>query len=153
MTIGGTGLLLASLALTAAITAADEGAPAQTPAVAAARNWTDADLEKLMKEINSTVGMLRKSVDGQNADMAKEQADRMNHLFDEVDDFWNARNVGDAAEWADDAAEHAEHVEDAVDAKDFAKAAEQLKMLQTTCTTCHGKYRDKGPDGNFRIKP
>ena len=97
--------------------------------------------------------MLRKSVDGQNADMAKEQADKMNHLFEDVDDFWNARNVRDAADWADDAAEHAEHVEDAVDAKDFAKASEHLKMLQSTCGTCHAKYRDKGPDGNYRIKP
>ena len=146
--------LLTGAALAASITVAGQGAPASAPPpAAAAKTWADADLDKLMKDISSTVGMLRKSVDGQNADMAKEQADKMNHLFEEVDDFWNSRNVRDAADWADDAAEHAEHVEDAIDAKDFAKAAEHLKMLQSTCGTCHGKYRDKGPDGNYRIKP
>ena len=142
---------LAAIALVGAVTMTAQAPP---PAAApAAKTWTDADLDKLMKDIGSTVGMLRKSVDGQNAEMAKEQADKMNHLFEDVDDFWNARNVRDAADWADDAAEHAEHVEDAIDAKDFAKASEHLKMLQSTCGTCHTKYRDKGPDGNYRIKP
>ena len=146
-------LLLCALCLAAAITAAAQGAPAQAPATAPAKTWTDADLDKLMKDIGSTVGMLRKSVDGQNAEMAKDQADKMNHLFEDVDDFWNARNVREAADWADDAAEHAEHTKDAIDAKDFAKASEHLKLLQSICGTCHTKYRDKGPDGNYRIKP
>ena len=114
-----------------------------------------------MKEVGATVGLLRKSVDGQNAEMAKQQADKLELLFEDVDDFWNARNVRDAADIADDAAEHADHVEDAVDEKDFAKAAEHLKMLQSTCAACHGKYRDKAPDGGvpnqalkqFKVRP
>jgi len=147
-------LLLTGAAFVGAVTIAAQGAPAQqAPAAAAVKNWTDADLTKLMKDIGSTTGALRKSIDGQNADMAKEQADKTNHLFEDVDDFWNARNVRDAAEWADDAAEHAEHVRDAVDGKDFAKAAEHMKLLQSMCGTCHTKYRDKGPDGQYRIKP
>jgi len=148
-------VVMATLGLVGAVTMAAQGPPAAPPAAAAAvaRTWADADLEKLMKEVGSTIGMLRKSVDGQSADMAKEQADKLEMLFEEVDDFWNARNVRDAADWADDAAEHADHVEDAVDGKDFAKAAEHLKMLQSVCNTCHTKYRDKGPDGQYRIKP
>jgi cytochrome c556 len=147
-------LFLSGLTLAAAMTVAAQGTPAQVPpAAAVAKTWTDADLDKLMKEIGSTVGMLRKSVDGQNAELAKEQADKMIHLFEDVDDFWNARNVRDAADWADDAAEYAEHTKDAIDTKDFAKASEHLKLLQSTCGTCHTKYRDKGPDGNYRIKP
>jgi hypothetical protein len=147
-------LLLTGAALVGAVTMAAQGAPAQQPpAAAAVKNWTDADLDKLMKDIGSTTGALRKSIDGQNADMAKEQADKTNHLFEDVDDFWNARNVRDAADWADDAAEHAEHIRDAVDGKDFAKAAEHMKLLQSMCGTCHTKYRDKGPDGQYRIKP
>jgi hypothetical protein len=143
MNLRGSTLLLTAMASVAAITVAGQGTPAAPqPATAAVKTWTDADLDKLMKEINSTVGLLRKSVDGQNADLAKEQADKMNHLFEDVDDFWNSRNVRDA-----------EHTKDAIDAKDFAKASEHLKLLQSMCGTCHGKYRDKGPDGNYRIKP
>jgi methyl-accepting chemotaxis protein len=141
-------LLLASLILAAMASFAAQ--TAATPP--AAKIWTDADLDRIMKDVGSTVAALRKSVDGQTAE-SKEQAGKMEALFEDVDDFFNSRNVRDAADWADDAAEHADHVEDAVDAKDFAKAAEHLKMLQSTCAGCHGKYRDKAPDGGFRIKP
>lgn len=151
-----TSLFLAAVVTGAAMTAAQvppSPAPASPAAITVAKTWTDADLERLMKEVGATVGMLRKSLDGQNADTAKEQADKLELLFEDVDDFWNARNVKDAADLADDAAEHADHIEDAVDAKDFAKAAEHMKLLQAQCANCHGKYRDKGPDGSFRIKP
>jgi cytochrome c556 len=141
--------------LIAAVAIAAQGPP-PTPAatgLTTARTWTDADYDKIMKEVGATVGLLRKSIDGQNAELAKQQADKLELLFEEADDFWNARNVRDAADWADDAAEHADHIEDAADDKDFTKAAEHMKLLQGTCTTCHGKYRDKAPDGSFRIKP
>ena len=149
MTLIRAAFVLSALVLATAVTFA---AQAQ-PAAATVKTWTDADLDKLMKEIQTTVGALRKSIDGQNAELAKEQADKIESLFEEVDDFWNARNVRDAADTADDAAEHADHIEDAVDGKDFAKASEHMKLLQATCASCHGKYRDKAPDGSFRIKP
>lgn len=141
--------------LIAAVAIAAQGPP-PTPAatgLTTARTWTDADYDKIMKEVGATAGLLRKSIDGQNAELAKQQADKLELLFEEADDFWNARNVRDAADWADDAAEHADHIEDAADDKDFTKAAEHMKLLQGTCATCHGKYRDKAPDGSFRIKP
>jgi hypothetical protein len=153
MTIARFSMFLSSAVLIGAMTIAAQGPPAPAPAASVAKTWADDDLDKLMKDIGATVGVLRKAVDGQNAELAKTNADKMEELFEQVDDFFGARNVKDAADTADDAAEHAEHVEDAVDAKDFAKAAEHAKLLQATCATCHGKYRDKGPDGQYRIKP
>lgn len=147
-------LFFAAAALVGTATIVAQGAPSQPAGgMTTAKTWTDADYDKIMKEVGATFGMLRKSVDGQNAAMAKQQSDKLEELFEQADDFWNARNVDDAQDWADDAAEHAEHVEDAVDEKDFTKAAEHVKLLQGTCATCHAKYRDKGPDGAFRIKP
>ena len=148
-------LFLGVAVLVGAVSIAAQGPPPPPApsAIATARTWTDADLDKIMKEVGATVALLRKSVDGQNADMAKQQSDKLELLFEDVDDFFNARNVRDAADMADDAAEHADHVEDAADNKDFAKAAEHLKLLQSMCATCHGKYRDKAADGSYRIKP
>ncbi len=148
-------LFLATVALTGAVAIAAQGPPPQPAGagVTMAKTWTDADLDRLMKEVGGTVGALRKAIDGQNAELLKTNADRMEELFEDVDDFWSARNVHDAATTADDAAEHADHIEDAADAKDFTKAAEHLKLLQGTCASCHMKYRDKGPDGAYRIKP
>jgi hypothetical protein len=149
-------LIVSALALAGTVAIVAQGAPPRGPApsgITTSRTWTDADLDKLMKEIGSTVGMIRKSIDGQNAEMLKQQSDRIEALFEEVDDFWTARNVQDAMGWADDAAEHSDHIEDAADEKDFTKAAEHLKLLQGNCAQCHTKYRDKGPDGQYRIKP
>jgi cytochrome c556 len=117
------------------------------------KTWADDDLDKLMKEIGSTVGSTRKAIDGQNAELAKTGAAKMATLFTDVQAFWKARNVEEAANLAGDAMKHAKAVEGAVDAKDFTKAAEHAKSLQGTCASCHGKFRDKGPDGSYRIKP
>jgi cytochrome c556 len=147
-------LSAAALALATAVSIAAQGGGSQPAApAAAAKTWADEDLDKLMKEIGGTAGVMRKAIDGQNAELVKTNADKLEDLFEQVDDFWSARNVHDAAGFADDAAEHAEHVEDAAEAKDFTKAAEHAKLLQATCASCHGKYRDKGPDGQYRIKP
>ena len=154
MTFARVSMLLMATVLAGAVTMKAQGPPQPAGAgVTMAKTWTDDDLDKLMKEISSSVGVMRKALDGQNAELAKTNADKIEELFEQVDDFWSARNVKDAADIADDAAEHADHVEDAIDAKDFTKAAEHAKLLQATCASCHGKYRDKGPDGQYRIKP
>ena len=149
-------MFVAGAVLVGVVTLAAQGGQAPTPGptgATMAKTWTDADLDRLMKEVGATVGVMRKAIDGQNVDIAKTNADKLEDLFEQVDDFWNARNVKDAADTADDAAEHADHIEDAVEAKDFTKAAEHAKLLQGTCASCHMKYRDKGPDGQYRIKP
>jgi hypothetical protein len=117
------------------------------------KKWADEDLDKMMKEIGGAVGATRKAIEGQNAELAKTNAAKMSTLFADVQAFWKSRNVADAADTAGEAIKHAKAVEGAVDAKDFTKAAENAKMLQGTCASCHMKYRDKGPDGNYRIKP
>ena len=117
------------------------------------KKWADEDLDKLMKEIGGAVGATRKAIDGQNAELAKTNAAKMATAFGDVQAFWKSRNVQDAADTAGEAQKHAKAVEGAVDAKDFTKAAEHAKLLQGTCASCHMKYRDKGPDGNYRIKP
>jgi hypothetical protein len=117
------------------------------------KKWVDDDLDKMMKEIGGAIGVTRKAIDGQNAELAKTNAAKMGTLFVDVQAFWKSRNVTDAADTAGEAMKHAKAVEAAVDAKDFTKAAESAKALQGQCASCHMKYRDKGPDGNYRIKP
>lgn len=117
------------------------------------KKWADEDLDKMMKEIGGSVGAMRKALDGQNAELAKTNAAKVSTLFADVQAFWQSRNVTEAATTSGDAVKHAKAVEGAIDAKDFTKAAEHAKMLQSTCAGCHKQYRDKGPDGNYRIKP
>lgn len=151
MTLVRVSMLLAAAALVGAVTMTAQGPPA-APAMAV-KTWSDADYDKLMKEVGATFGATRKALDAQNVELLKTNSDKLEELFEQVDDFWASRNVKDAVAWADDAAEHAEHIEDAADAKDFAKAGDHGKLLQAQCASCHGKYRDKDPNGGFRIKP
>ena len=154
MRVARSGLALAAITLIGAMAIA-QGPPSQSAAtgLTTGRTWTDADYDKLMKEVGATVGVLREVIDSQNAELTKQNADKMESLFEEAAGFWTSRNVDDAQDWADDAAEHAQHVEEAADAKNFVKAAEHMKLLQAQCAACHAKYRDKAPDGGFRIKP
>lgn len=140
----------ATLFCTAALLA---GAVTITTQAQTQKTWTDEDLDKMMKEVGGTVGALRKAIDGQNAELAKSNAEKMAKLFGEVNAFWQSRNVTDASETATTAMKHAKTLEEDIDAKNFGKAAEDMKALQSACATCHGKYRDKGPDGQYRIKP
>lgn len=117
------------------------------------KKWTDDDYDKLMKEVGATVGAMRKAIDGQNAELAKTNASKMVTLFTDAHAFWMQRNVKEAATMANEAVTHAKAVDGAVDAKDFTKASEHAKMLQGTCASCHKQYRDKDPEGNYRIKP
>jgi cytochrome c556 len=117
------------------------------------KQWTDEDYDKLMKEVGATVGAMRKAIDGQNAELAKTNASKMVTLFTDVNAFWTARNMKEPATIANSALTHAKAVEGAVDAKDFTKAAENAKTMQGACAECHKQYRDKGPDGEWRIKP
>lgn len=147
-------LLTAAAALVTAASPAAHGQPPPAgPPTIAVKTWSDADLDRLMKQVGATFGAVRKALEAQNADALRENAARLDDLFEEVDDFWAARNVKDALAWADDAAENAGRLEDAAEVKDFAKVTEVAKTLQGLCTSCHEKYRVKAPDGGFRIKP
>lgn len=143
-------LVRASVFLTAALLA---GVLTMTAQAQGKKAWSDEDYDKLMKEVGGSVGAMRKAIDGQNAELVKSNAEKMQKLFVDAHEFWTSRNVKDAADTATEASKHAQAVAAAADAKDFVKAAEQAKTLQGTCASCHGKYRDKGPDGSFRIKP
>ncbi len=84
---------------------------------------------------------------------AGKDAQKLATLFKDVEAFWTARKVTDAAEWGHAAMMHAQNLDKALTAKDTAKVAEEMKMLGGACQTCHTKYRDKAPDGTFRMKP
>lgn len=148
-------LIAAAGALVAALGISAQQPPAPTPSSASmttTRTWADDDLDKIMKQIGAARGVLQKAVDGKNTAEAEATAARLQVLFNEVEQFFDARKMGEPEDWADDAADHAEHVEDSVEAQDFARAAEHLKLLASSCQTCHTKYRDKSPDGGFVMK-
>jgi hypothetical protein len=79
-------LFLATVTLTTSVTIVAQGPPPQPAGggITMAKTWTDADLDRLMKEIGGTVGALRKAIDGQNAELLKTNADKIEELFEDA---------------------------------------------------------------------
>lgn len=114
---------------------------------------TDEEFDKVMKQVGPSNGALRKHLEGQMGAEAGKEAAKLAMLFKDSEAFWTARQVTDAAEWSKAAIGHAQNVEKAIAANDMAKATEASKALGGMCMQCHTKYRDKAPDGTWRIKP
>ena len=135
--------------MTAALTAASLSLA--SPA-AQRKEISEADYEKIMKEVLPTYQSLRKNLDGKMTAEATKDAKRLQELFKDVEGFWAARKTEDAIGFAKSAAAGAETASKAVAANDFAKALEAHKSLQGTCKSCHDAHRERLPAGGYRIK-
>jgi cytochrome c556 len=146
-------LVPAFLLLTALATTTPGPPPRPAPdGLTTSRTWTDDDIDRIMKQVGPTAANLRKLVDAKQAPAAEAHADTLQYYFDEVEEFFDARKITEAEEFAQQAGEHANHVEDAVEADDFATADEHLKLLTATCQSCHSKFRERLPDGSYQLK-
>ena len=110
------------------------------------------DLDQWMKTAGATIGSLRKNIEGKQAEAAAKDAATMGEVFKKTEHFWAARKKDDAVEWAKKAAAAAAEVEAAAKASDFEKAGAGLKGLFGNCAACHTAYRERLPDGSYRLK-
>ena len=116
------------------------------------RTWTDDDLDKIMKQVGPAAANLGKMLAAQNSPSAASHADTLEHLFRDVEDFFDNRGMEDAETIAQEATREADDVEDAVENKDYAKANEHLKLLMAKCQACHTKYRERDASGTYHLK-
>ena len=73
----------------------------------------------IMKEVGSTLGALRKSVDDSDFARSAEQAERLEQLFKEIEDFWAKFKTKDAIDAAAGARELSASIAAAARAKDW----------------------------------
>ncbi len=107
----------------------------------------------IMKEVGSTLGALRKTVDDSDFARSAEQAERLERLFKETGDFWAKFKTKDAIDAAAGARELAASIVAAARAKDAAKTKAGVSGLPRFCTTCHDSHREQMPDKSYRIRP
>ena len=108
--------------------------------------------QKLMKQVGSSNGALRKAVEGSDAKLAAEQAAALRKTFVDVEAFWRNRRRNDAAGWAKDAREASVNLERSVAAGKWDAAKTHVADLGKTCQACHAVHRERFDDGSFRIK-
>jgi cytochrome c556 len=106
-----------------------------------------------MKKVGPAFAGLRKSIEGMDASLAKENTAVLKVAFTDVEKFFEARGKHDAHQWAGDARKAVDSIDTAVAATKWDDVKASAGNLGKACQTCHGTYREKAEVGTFRIKP
>lgn len=121
------------------------------PALRAAQD--EAELTKVMKQAGPAFGTLRKAAEAMNSDTVKENATVLSQVFAQTETFFKAKNKKDAVEWAQAAAKMSQTLATQAAKPDWDAVKKSATDLGASCASCHTAYRDKGPDGAYRLKP
>lgn len=108
--------------------------------------------QKLMKQVGSSNGALRKAIEASDVKLAAEHSTGLRKTFLDVEAFWRSRRRHDAIQWAQDARKASENLERSVAAARWDAVKNQAATLGKACQACHAVYRDRFDDGSFRIK-
>jgi cytochrome c556 len=108
--------------------------------------------QKLMKQIASSNGALRKAIETPDAKVAAEHSGALRKTFAEVEAFWRTQRQQDAVRWAQDARKLSENIERSIAAGRWDAVKSHAGHLGKTCQACHGVHRDRFDDGSYRIK-
>jgi cytochrome c556 len=115
------------------------------------RAQQDAAYKKLMQAAGATSASIKKNLES-NLPAVSADAGKLGDIFDEVDSYWINRDLDEPQTFSEDVMDAAEDLADAAKMGDKAAAEAAFKKLSGSCTQCHDTYREKLPDGGFRIK-
>lgn len=112
----------------------------------------DPRLTSLMKGMHVSFGALQQ--DGSmSAQKAVRSAERLGTDYEDLIEYWRQRNLEHAVAIAEAGKTAAVQLANALHSGNAAQAATLKKALGDTCRSCHDAYREKTPDGGYRIKP
>jgi cytochrome c556 len=109
--------------------------------------------DAVMKQVNPTLGEMRKGLEASDAAMVQTQGTKLRDLFAETRTFFAKRSVTDAQGWAGDAVTLVEAVTKGAASSDWAAAKEAASKIQPLCAQCHNTHRERLEDGSYRVKP
>lgn len=108
--------------------------------------------DAVMKQVNPTLGELRKGLEASDTGVVKEQGARLRGFFVETRAFFAKRSVSDAQGWAGDAVALLDTITRSAAGSDWAAAKEAASKIQPLCAQCHGAHRERLEDGSYRVK-
>ncbi|MFN0169679.1 MAG: cytochrome c [Bryobacteraceae bacterium] len=120
--------------------------------VSAGAYAADRPYEETMKEVGAACGSLKKNLDAKSNDAAGADAAKLEKLYKEVHKFWAKKKTDEAAKLSKDGQVAAKSIVKASKGGDAAAMSTGFQSLLATCKGCHSKYREKGPDGKWKIK-
>lgn len=118
----------------------------------APKPMSDEDYDKIMKQVGPTFMNLQRDNATMNHAQGAKNAQMLAAWFKEVQTYWEAKKVEDAAGFAKNAVAAAEATVKASASMDMAALGDAQKTLAGACQSCHTAHRERLPDGTFRIK-
>jgi hypothetical protein len=113
---------------------------------------TDEVYAATMKQIASTFRSLRINNKAMNHVDGEREALRLARWFTDIQAYWEAKNVKDAAAEAQIAVAAAREIASASKTMSMTTLDSAEKTLAGTCETCHKAHREALADGTFRIR-
>ena len=104
-----------------------------------------------MKMLGSASGALGK-LERKTGPSAVGSAERIASVYEEMIGFWRQKDADDAVKWSEQGKAAAVQLENAANAGNADAAEAAMKVLSGTCQSCHEAYREKLPDGKYRLK-
>src|SRR5204863_6481208 len=108
--------------------------------------------KKLMKEVGGATKRFKDEMAARDAAGLSKDATRISEIYKQMAPFWTARKADDAAKWSQESSAAAMAL--AADAKkgDWAGVKNGTQGVFKNCKSCHDTYREKLPDGGYKIK-
>lgn len=123
------------------------------PAPGAAMPMSAHEYEEVMEKIDPIFDNIRKNVEGQvKTDAIAADAKKLPPLLKQAEAFWVQLKRADAIDFAKKTQAAAQNLEKTAATGDAAKTTAVVKALGLACRGCHNEYREKAPDGSYRMK-
>jgi cytochrome c556 len=107
---------------------------------------------KIMKQVGPANAALRKAIEANDSNVARESATVLKHAFAQTAEFWKKKDRADATTWAQDARKLADSIDRSAAGGKWEEVKAATGRLGQSCQTCHTAYRERFDDGSFRIK-
>ncbi|HJO37528.1 MAG: cytochrome c [Vicinamibacterales bacterium] len=113
---------------------------------------SEIEFDALMKELRLTLGDVEQHIDSRYWPETADDGDRLAAMFEQVQAFWDARDVEEAAKLAAAGITASGALSLAASRNELDGTREALSEIRGTCGPCHQSYREETDDG-YRIKP
>ncbi len=109
----------------------------------------ESELDKLMKQVGEASGRIRKSTD---LNETAKDAEIISGLLKQSNAFWVTHNKSDAAKWSEEGTAAAKELAVAAASGNKETTAAANKTMGAACQACHKVYRERLPDGSYKLK-
>lgn len=112
----------------------------------------DPQLSGLMQNMSTALKVLQQT-DFMSDQKAARSAERLGTSYEDLIEYWRQQKMEKAVAISQTGKIRAMQLADAVHAANKERAESLVKSVAETCHSCHEAYREKLPDGKYRIKP